>query len=212
MALAVPGWTTQMGKALMALRAEAKGSSAHVSWPQTAMFLSARPLTPTLGQPSSFQLPLGQAELLIRNPVLSVLCLAGEKGKEPNPAHLQNYWTASLYKVASCWKHRLHSALGHQMLTSGIERRSVWNRHHHHRVSMAADTVALAAGLPLRASYTNQIQETEVWDHKLNVQLGWPTFLFLPFLPSNFFCSKASNWEHYSTDSWAWRYGSTVER
>lgn len=37
---------------------------------------------------------------------------------------------------------------------------------------MAADTVALAAGLPLRASYTNQIQETEVWDHKLNVQLG----------------------------------------
>lgn len=72
-------------------------------------------------------------------------------------------------------KHRLHSALGHQLLTSGIERRSVWDRHPRHIVSMAAHTVAslaLAAEVPLRASHTNEIQETEVWNHKLNVQQG----------------------------------------
>lgn len=45
--------------------------------------------------------------------------------------------------MATRWKHRLRSALGHRMLTNETERRSVWARRHH-RIESAwpADAVA----------------------------------------------------------------------
>jgi hypothetical protein len=65
----------------------------------------------------AFHLLWGKQRLLIRNIALSMISLAEDGVEESMPASPSEI--SELPHSAGWWEHRLHSALGHRMLTNG---------------------------------------------------------------------------------------------